>query len=97
MRKKLVAIFLALSLGACAAPPTNANGPQPDPGGAAVLSVLGTPFLLALKLPICTATLLVAAPAAGASELDPQGGMARRVLADGVAQNCGPPYAVTPY
>jgi hypothetical protein len=92
------AILLPLILGACSSPPSTLDGSttaQPS-ASSVVLSVLGTPFLIAAKIPICTATLVIAAPAAGASESVESGGRARKILADGVASNCGPPYLLTP-
>lgn len=91
-------LCLAALLGACSsppAPPAQSNTAQPS-ASSLVLSVLGTPFLIAAKIPICAATLAVAAPVAGLSETVESGAVARRVLADGVTSNCGPPYVLTP-
>lgn len=98
MRVKHGPILLAAMLGACSSPPSppaDANAPQPS-ASSVVLSVLGTPFLIAAKIPVCAATLFIAAPAAGISETVESGAKARRVLADGVQSNCGPPYVLTP-
>ena len=96
MRQPIV--LLAAVLGACSSPPTppaQPNAAQPS-ASSVVLSVLGTPFLIAAKIPICAATVAVAAPVAGLSETVESGAEARRILADGVTSNCGPPYLLTP-
>jgi hypothetical protein len=98
MRVKPWPILLVALLGACSSPPSppaDASAPQPS-ASSVVLSILGTPFLIAAKIPVCTVTLVIAAPAAGISETVESGAQARRVLADGVASNCGPPYILTP-
>jgi len=98
MKLKRSTLVLMALLGACSSPPSPPEGssaPQPTTSSV-VLSVLATPFLIATKIPVCTATLIVAAPVAGASETVASGAMARRILADGVASNCGPPYLLTP-
>ena len=98
MRVQYWLIPLAALLAACSSPPSppaDANAPQPS-ASSVVLSILGTPFLIAAKIPVCTATLVIAAPAAGISETVESGAQARRVLADGVASNCGPPYVLSP-
>jgi hypothetical protein len=98
MPMKRSMLLLMTILGACSSPPSapdGANAAQPS-AASVVLSVLGTPFLIAAKIPVCTATLIVAAPVAGASETVASGAMARQILADGVASNCGPPYLLTP-
>jgi len=106
MQKQLPALLLALLLGACttsttgsspqnaAAAPSDRGVPPQSSASMDLLSVLGTPFLIAFKIPVCAATLIVAAPTAGMSEAVTNGEEARRVLADGVSSNCGPPYAV---
>jgi hypothetical protein len=73
---------------------TNAS---PSARGWAV-SIIGTPFALAFKAVVCTASVVVAAPVAGflALGVDPSG-EGYQALGDGLAQNCGPPYAVSPY
>ena len=92
MRRILSISFVALALSAC----------QPgDPnGGRVFLSIVGTPFLLALKIPVCAATIAVAAPLAGVSEISgpatPDGVDLRNNLGDGLGSNCGPPYVVNP-
>ena len=84
--------LLALSLTACQ---------QGDPNaGRVFLSIIGTPFLIAFKIPVCAATIAVSAPLAGVSEISgpaaPDGADLRQGLSEGLASNCGPPYAVSP-
>jgi class 3 adenylate cyclase len=91
-------LLLSIVLSACAAAPKDANAPTAE---STIVSVIGTPFLIAFKIPVCAVTLAVAAPAAGAASMvppedNPQPGKAQRVLADGVRANCGPPYAIAP-
>ena len=98
MLGRLGMILLLTALAACSTPtnpPDAAGNPQPTPS-TVVLSAIGTPFLLAFKIPICALTLAVVAPAAGASEAVTDGAKARQVFADGLTSNCGPPYLVTP-
>jgi hypothetical protein len=91
MKKIALAFVLALVLVGCA------SESQPSPGSTA-LSVIGTPFLLAFKIPVCVVSAVVAAPLAGAAEL---AGTSQAVslepsLGDGLERNCGPPYVVAP-
>jgi hypothetical protein len=65
------------------------------------ISVIGTPFLIALKIPVCVATVAVAGPIAGVARLTPPDSQLNQYnitahLDDGVIQNCGPPYVVSP-
>jgi hypothetical protein len=87
---KTGAAFLVAALCACA----GAQGPPASGAGAA--SVIGTPFLVAFKLPVCVVTVALAAPLAGATGLadSDESREIRRDLDQGVAQNCGPPYAL---
>jgi hypothetical protein len=104
MRFATRAALLSLVLAGCAAAPPG-NSPQtPSP-----VSVIGTPFLIALKIPFCIATVAVAGPVAAVAQIadpwppvsalygsgDPYRDV-RRGLDDGIARNCGPPYAITP-
>lgn len=100
MKLAALAILVPSVLASCAArsddPATSAPSAE-----STVLSAIGTPFLIAFKIPLCVATVLVVAPASGASavippEDNPQQGIARQVLADGLRDNCGPPYVVSP-
>ena len=60
-------------------------------------SIIGTPFALAFKTVVCGATLVVAAPVAGMLALGSDASEGYQALGDGIAQNCGPPYVVSPY
>lgn len=93
--KHLAVASLSLGLAACS------NGPPVSDGAAGgVVSAIGTPFLLAFKIPLCAVTLAVAGPSAGALELTgyerPTNLALRHDLDDSVRQNCGVPYVVTP-
>jgi len=91
-------LLSVMALAACAAPtypPDAAGRLQPTPSSV-VVSLIGTPLLLAFKIPICAATLAVVAPAAGMSETVTDGAEARRIFADDLDSNCGPPYLLTP-
>lgn len=84
-------LVFALLLGGCAEPPPA----QP----VSPVSVIGTPFLIALKIPACVATLAISGPAAalqqmGASTADGPQPDIRPVLDGGIDANCGPPYVV---
>jgi hypothetical protein len=64
-------------------------------------SVVGTPFLVALKVPVCAATLAIAGPASALQQLaaPTEDGLQpdiRPALDAGVDENCGPPYLVEP-
>jgi hypothetical protein len=64
-----------------------------------IMSVVGTPFLIAFKIPVCIASVVIAAPIAGASALTPPAPdkiALRDDLERGTEANCGPPYVVTP-
>jgi class 3 adenylate cyclase len=98
MKHLALAILLSTALSACAAAPQDARAPTAE---STIVSVIGTPFLIAFKIPVCAVTLAAAAPAAGMiamvpPEDVPEPGKARQVLADGVRANCGPPYAIAP-
>jgi hypothetical protein len=58
------------------------------------LSVVGTPFVFAFRTLVCATSAVVAGPTAAlfAVSDDPRGGFA--YLRDGLARNCGRPYAV---
>lgn len=92
---KAGAAVLIAALSAC----TVVEGPPPGPPTAGPATVLGTPFLIAFKVPFCAATVAIAAPLAGLTGLAPtlEAREMRRDLDAGVAQNCGPPYALGAY
>lgn len=100
MKLAALAISVPAILGSCTA---GSDGPAATAPSAesTVLSAIGTPFLIAFKIPLCVATVLVAGPASGATAVIPpednrEQGIARQVLADGLKDNCGPPYVVSP-
>jgi class 3 adenylate cyclase len=93
MRAVWLSLFV-LCLSGCEAPP-------PEQRIDAV-SAVGTPFLIAFKIPVCAATLVVAGPAAALQQLAApnQDGLQpdiRAALDAGIDQNCGPPYVVAPH
>lgn len=91
MHKIALALVLALALAGCASAP-------PSSPGRTALSVIGTPFLIAFKIPVCVVSAALAAPLAGAAELagTSQAASLEQSLADGLERNCGPPYVVAP-
>ena len=105
MSRKMLVLSLVLSLGACATgsgPPGADAGPAPASPGASpagwAVAVVGTPFALAFKTVICAASLAIAAPIAGLLVLDPDPySEGHEILGDGIANNCGPPYVISPY
>jgi hypothetical protein len=107
MSSRSLVLSLALLLAACAgsATPPPATGepiplaakPHATPAGWAV-SIVGTPFALGFKSVVCAASLVVAAPIAGFLALDPDPyDEGLDVLGDGIANNCGPPWVISPY
>jgi hypothetical protein len=104
MRHWLSALACIVTLGGCQTPPAPApTEPTTQrtvlhPGDAA-LSAVGTPFYLVFKSVFCVASVAIAAPVAGIAALSESrfASEARRDLGDGVSQNCGPPYALSPY
>jgi hypothetical protein len=92
MRMKALAALLAFALAGCAAQPSAPNGNE------RFVTTVGTPFFVALKAPFCIATVAIAAPLAGVSGFAPieRARQLRRDLDDGLTQNCGPPYVLTP-
>jgi hypothetical protein len=101
---RLSALGCALVVGGCqASPPPAPTEPTTHktvihPGDAA-LSVVGTPIYLVFKSVFCVASVAIAAPVAGIAALSESrfAPAARRDLGDGVSQNCGPPYVLSPY
>src|ERR1700691_1539396 len=91
-------MMLALALGGCVAPP---QGAATQPGaGAVLMAAIGEPFLIVSKLPVCVLTLVAAGPIGAAAQLtdpaSPLGHDVKQGLADGIDDNCGPPYYVSP-
>jgi hypothetical protein len=73
----------------------------PPPQSVSTISVVGTPFLIALKIPACVATVAISGPAAALQQLAApnEDGLQpdiRPALDAGMVQNCGPPYYVLP-
>jgi hypothetical protein len=104
VRRWLSALGCAIAVGGCQ------TSPPPEPiergnhtavvhPGDAALSVVGTPFYLVFKSVVCVASVAIAAPVAGIAALSESrfASEARRDLGDGVSQNCGPPYVLSPY
>jgi hypothetical protein len=103
MRLSLVSLCVGVALGGCQTAPTysgNQGGHviAVHPGNAAV-SVVGTPFYLAFEGVTCAVSALIAAPVAGISAVSESRSAPkiREDLGDGLRQNCGPPYALSPY
>lgn len=90
-------LAFALLLAGCAAPPP----PPPQVQPVSPVSVFGTPFLIAFKIPACVATVAIAGPAAALQQMaaPTEDGLQpdfRPALDAGIAANCGPPYYVLP-
>lgn len=103
MRVSLVSLCVGVALGGCQTAPTYSGNSSEHvtavhPGDAAV-SVVGTPFYLAFKGMTCAVSAVVAAPVAGIAALSESrfAPEIRESLGDGLKQNCGPPYALSPY
>ena len=101
MQTRIAASLLLLALASCAEPPRSDTQYGAVPSPQPVASVIGTPFLLALKIPVCTATLVITGPIAAGSELVPGDDdmnriLARQYLERQLSNNCGPPYVVGP-
>jgi hypothetical protein len=104
MRHWFSALGCAVAVASCqTSRPPEATEPSASwtavhPGDAA-LSVVGTPFYLVFKSVVCVASVAIAAPVAGIAALSESrfAPEVQRDLGDGVRQNCGPPYALSPY
>jgi hypothetical protein len=107
MSRKTLVLPLVLALGACA---TSSGPPAADAGSASAsakpgaspagwaVAIVGTPFALAFKTAVCAASLVIAAPIAGILVLDPDPySEGHEILGDGIANNCGPPYVISPH
>ena len=81
-------------------PPPWAPPPRQISTGSPFLAGLGTPFFIIFKIPVCIVTVAIAGPIAGISALagpsNPQAVQVRRGLGEGVTENCGPPYVLSP-
>jgi hypothetical protein len=93
---------LAFALAGCT------GGPGTGSGEFGAITVVGTPVLIGLKVPVCAATVAIGGPVAALTELArPSSALAaanpdfdynvqiRDYIDDGIVENCGPPYAVT--
>lgn len=94
---RLASLVLVLFVAGCAAPP-----PPPEAEPVSPVSVIGTPFLIAFKVPVCAVTLAMAGPIAAMQQLavPKEGDLStdfRPELNAGIVSNCGPPYVVLPY
>jgi len=102
MDKRIFLAGLVLLLAACVersnAPPQATMSPAAEP----VIAAIGTPFYLALKIPVCAATLPMAGIFAGLAQLNTADSRLNQEdikghAGDAVVANCGPPYyVVTP-
>ena len=86
------ALLLAMALGGCAAPPGER---------VSYVSAIGTPIYVVAKIPVCAATLVIAAPVAALQGLAAPNSDGlqpdfRPGLDSGIQQNCGPPYILPP-
>ena len=59
------------------------------------LAIVGTPFVFAFRVVTCAATAVVAGPTAGLVALTDEREAGLGYLRWGLAENCGPPYAVS--
>lgn len=94
MRAGFALVLAALAVSACSSSSDPSSREQ-------VADVVGTPFYIAFKIPVCVATVALAAPWAGVAGLsDPPPYAAdndpRPALDHGIRRNCGPPYVLTP-
>jgi hypothetical protein len=73
------------------------GGKRAPHAGQWVVAVIGTPVYLAMKTVVRSASLVVAAPTAAVIAIsDSPYAMGVNKLGDGLAANCGPPYALSP-
>ena len=96
VKRWLGCLAAVLFLAGCAEPPSSAPRPV------SAVTAIGTPFLIAFKVPACVATLAIAGPAAALQQLAApnEDGLQpdiRPALDAGIDQNCGPPYEVVPH
>src|SRR5215469_3872612 len=95
MRARFVlSLMLAAALTSCASTWHDPDAQSSGSSGNTFLAVVGTPFLIAFKIPVCVASVVVAAPLAGVAALSPDENsrQTQQALGNGVAQNCGPPW-----
>lgn len=73
--------------------------PVVTPSSEPMVAATASPLLAAAKLPLCALTILMAAPAAAASEVTPPTPNKIELRANleyAMEANCGPPYVATP-
>lgn len=100
MDKRMLAALFVLPLAACVVKTdeeTKTTTTEPAP----LITYIATPFYLPLKVATCAATVPMAGILAGVAQLTPPDSQLNNYdlkghLDDGVIQNCGPPYLVTP-
>jgi hypothetical protein len=103
MRLGKMLVLLTIGIAGCATP----QYPQSGSGG--FVSAVGTPFLIAFKIPVCVTSIAIGGPIAAASQLAQPGAeeitlahnpdpelQLRRDINDGLIANCGPPYIISP-
>ena len=104
-KRVLAPLSVALLAGCASAPPAGTTGTESATSaspttraGDVIVSAVGTPFLIALKAPVCGASIVIAAPLAAIAGLAEgrRGSQVLRDLGEGVGRNCGPPYVVSP-
>jgi hypothetical protein len=95
MRIRFLVASLALSLAGCTSSAGSPSSGTASAGDTAI-SILGTPFLIAFKIPVCIVSAAIAAPLAGAAALVPDGRETQQTLGADLAENCGPPYVLSP-
>src|SRR5918996_729704 len=102
MRRTVFVLIGSLALCGCQTAPRDEMSTRESATvhpGDAVVSAVATPFYLVFKSVVCVASVAIAAPVAGIAALSESRFAleARRDLGDGVNQNCGPPYVLSPY
>jgi hypothetical protein len=93
MRLKLIGACIVLALAGCAGEGQKAEGLT---FGEVVVATVVTPVMLAAKAGVCATTVAIAVPVGAFGALAPR--LRERTLdglAEGVDQNCGPPYVAT--
>lgn len=102
MRSILLSLLLPALVGACATSSeidgAGATVERRMDLGSTIVSVVGTPFLVAFKAATCIGTVAVAGPIAGLTAVSraSYGPELQTTLEDGLNANCGPPYAISP-
>ena len=100
MDRRILAALFVLPLAACVVKTneeTNTTTTEPAP----LITYIATPFYLPLKVATCAATVPIAGIVGGVAQLATPDSTFNRYdlkehLGEGVIENCGPPYLVTP-